>query len=60
MVARKVLENWWYWLVINPISVFLYVERGLVLTALLYVAYVVMSVYGLLKWRQRYRLQQVT
>ena len=60
MVARKVLENWWYWLVVNPISVFLYVERGLVLTALLYVAYVVMSVYGLLKWRQRYRLQQVT
>jgi len=57
MVATKVLENWVYWLVINPISVGLFLDRGLALTALLYLAYVVMSVYGLIKWRQRYLLQ---
>ncbi|MDX1493724.1 MAG: nicotinamide riboside transporter PnuC, partial [Longimicrobiales bacterium] len=29
LVARKVLENWWYWLVIDVASVFIYWTRGL-------------------------------
>jgi nicotinamide mononucleotide transporter len=28
LVARKVLENWWYWLVIDVVSVFIYWSRG--------------------------------
>jgi len=59
MVAHKVLENWLYWLVVNPISIFLYLERGLALTALLFVSYVIMSVFGLIQWRRRYAQQAV-
>ena len=33
----------------------LYVERGLHLTALLFVAYVVISVVGYFKWREHFR-----
>ena len=29
MVARKILENWLYWILIDSLSIFLYVERGL-------------------------------
>ena len=29
MVARKILENWLYWLVIDSLSLYLYVERAL-------------------------------
>ncbi len=36
MVARKILENWLYWLVIDSISNYLYIERELYLTALLF------------------------
>lgn len=50
LVARKVLENWWYWLVIDAVSIWLYWERGLELTALLFVAYVVMIPFGLIAW----------
>ncbi len=35
MVARKILENWLYWLVIDSVSIYLYLDRGLYLTALL-------------------------
>lgn len=35
LVARKVLENWWYWLVIDTVSIYLYWSRDLPLTALL-------------------------
>ena len=36
MVAQKLLENWLYWFVIDAVSVYLYVSRGLWLTALLF------------------------
>ena len=54
LVVWKVLENWLYWLVIDSISIYLYVDRGLYLTALLFVAYVVIVVFGFLHWRRLY------
>jgi len=50
MVTRKVLENWIYWLVIDGISIFLYLDRGLVLTSVLFVFYEVIVVFGLIRW----------
>jgi nicotinamide mononucleotide transporter len=58
LVVWKVLENWLYWFVIDGLSIFLYVDRGLYLTALLFTAYVVIVVFGFLHWRRLY-LQQV-
>ncbi|MDX1507618.1 MAG: nicotinamide riboside transporter PnuC [Woeseiaceae bacterium] len=52
LVARKVLENWAYWLVIDLASIVIYWNRGLELTALLFVAYVVMIPFGYLSWRR--------
>ena len=55
LTARKVLENWWYWLVIDVISIYLYLSRGLPLTALLFAAYVVMIPIGFVSWRRSLR-----
>ncbi len=52
LVARKVLQNWHYWFVIDAVSVFIYVSRGLWLTALLYLFYLVLIVVGLRAWRK--------
>jgi nicotinamide mononucleotide transporter len=52
MVARKVLENWHYWFAIDAVSVFMYFSKGLVLTALLYVVYLVLIIFGLRAWRE--------
>ena len=57
LVARKVLENWWYWLVIDFVSVFIYWSRDLELTALLFVVYVIMIPFGMLSWRRSMRAQ---
>lgn len=50
LVARKVLENWWYWLAIDFVSIFLYWSRDLQLTALLFVAYVLLIPFGIIAW----------
>ncbi|MFC1696570.1 nicotinamide riboside transporter PnuC [Pseudomonadota bacterium] len=51
MVARKILENWIYWFVIDAVSIGLYLSRELYFTAALFAAYLVMIVIGYRKWR---------
>ena len=58
MVARKVLENWIYWIVIDTVSIYLYIDRGLYLTAILFILYVIIAIYGYSQWLQRYQLQE--
>lgn len=55
LVARKVLENWWYWLAIDAASIFIYWSRDLQLTALLFVVYVLMIPFGLISWSRSRR-----
>ena len=40
MVAQKILENWIYWFVIDTISIYLFMSRGLYLTSVLFFIYV--------------------
>ncbi len=58
LVARKILENWWYWLVIDVVSVFIYWTRGLEATAVLFVVYVVLIPIGLFAWTRSWRQHQ--
>ena len=55
MVARKILENWLYWLVIDSVSIYLYLDRELYLTALLFALYLVIVLFGYRKWLLHYR-----
>ncbi|MDG0970707.1 MAG: nicotinamide riboside transporter PnuC [Porticoccaceae bacterium] len=54
MVARKVLENWLYWIVINSVSIFLYIDRELYQTAAMFVVYLVLAIIGYFTWRKNY------
>jgi nicotinamide mononucleotide transporter len=58
MVTRKILENWIYWLVIDGLSIFLYLERGLYLYALLFILYIAIAIFGFIKWKRHYSEQQ--
>lgn len=49
-VARVYIENWVYWLVVDAISMYLYMSQGLVLMAGLFIIYFVMSLTGLVSW----------
>lgn len=53
MVARKVFENWFYWLVIDSISLYLYWDRELYATALLMLVYLFLVVAGIAAWSRQ-------
>ena len=59
LVARKVLENWWYWLVIDATMIYVFWAKGLELTAVLYIVYLVLIPVGLLSWTRSYREARV-
>jgi nicotinamide mononucleotide transporter len=52
MVAKKLLENWIYWFVIDATSIFLFIERGLWLSAILFATYLVIIFFGYQSWNK--------
>lgn len=57
MAGRKMIENWIVWIVVDVISIALYIYKHLYLTSLLSAAFIVMCVMGYHAWRQT-QLQQ--
>lgn len=55
MVAKKILENWLYWLLIDSLCVFMYFERGLYFSTGLFAVYLVIVMIGYWRWRGLYR-----
>ena len=51
LLAQRKVENWIYWIVLDAIGVYLYIQKDLHFTAALFVLYVVVSAYALYHWR---------
>lgn len=52
LLARKVLENWYFWIVADVVYVALYASKSLMLTSLLYAIFLVLCVFGLREWKR--------
>jgi nicotinamide mononucleotide transporter len=48
--ARKIIEQWWVWIVVDLVSIPLYASKGLWLTAVLYTGFLALCVDGLRRW----------
>lgn len=59
LVTKKVLENWLYWIVIDLASIYLYIEKGLIPTTVLFVVFVVVASYGYHKWLKLYQKSSI-
>jgi nicotinamide mononucleotide transporter len=53
--AAKVRSAWYYWIAINGVSVWLYLQRGLEVYSLLMLVYFILSFVGLFKWQKSYK-----
>jgi nicotinamide mononucleotide transporter len=52
MLARKIYEHWYLWIVVNFVSAVLFLTRGLFPTVILYIVYGIMSFAGLVEWKK--------
>lgn len=55
MLAKKYLENWLVWIIVNVITIVLGVTQTLYLTAGLYAVFFILAILGFLEWRKTYR-----
>lgn len=52
MLARKYVEQWWAWIVVDIVSAGLYVYKDLDFTAGLYAFYTIIHIFGYFNWKK--------
>ena len=52
MLARKYIEQWWVWCVVDVASSALYIHKELYFTAVLYAVYAIIAIFGYYNWKR--------
>lgn len=52
LLSRKVLENWYLWIAVDLVSILLYTLKGINLVAIEYIVFLIICIFGLIKWRR--------
>lgn len=55
MLARKILEHWIVWVIVDFVSLLLYIIKGLYPTVIMFVIYTLAAIYGYVEWRKDLR-----
>ena len=58
MLARKYVEQWLVWIVVDVVSVGLYIYKDLYYTSALYALYAVIAILGYIKWKKMMLLNE--
>ncbi|MBB6093618.1 nicotinamide mononucleotide transporter [Povalibacter uvarum] len=58
MVARRVIENWLYWIVVDGVAAWLYFSQGLLWTTVLFIIYLGIVIRGYFAWRRELLVQR--
>lgn len=57
LVARKLVSNWLYWVVIDAVSIYVYAQKHLYFLTLLFMLYTIIALAGYFIWRANYQQQ---
>jgi nicotinamide mononucleotide transporter len=52
MLARKIIEHWLIWIIVDSVSLGLYIYKGLYATVILFAVYTLLAVMGYIEWKK--------
>jgi len=52
MLAQKLIEHWWVWVVVNLVSLILFIWKDLYPTSILFFFYFTLAIYGYYRWKK--------
>lgn len=55
MLAKKFIEHWIIWIVVDSVSLGLYIYKGLYPTVILFAVYTVLAILGYLEWKKEFK-----
>lgn len=58
LLAKKYLQNWLFWIVVDCVAIPLYLYKGLYFFSFLFAVYMIICVRGYISWKQSYRHQE--
>jgi len=58
LLARKILQNWMYWIIIDSAAIMLYIQTEYYATAALFVLYTILAFVGAINWQKRFNQQK--
>lgn len=59
MLARKMIEHWIIWVIVDAISIGLYIYKGLYPTSFLFLVYTILAIIGYIQWQKQLLTQQI-
>lgn len=59
MLARKILEHWLIWIVVDALSIGLYIYKGLYPTVILFILYTSLALLGYIEWKKKWKQQEL-
>jgi nicotinamide mononucleotide transporter len=57
LLAKRQLQNWYLWIVVDVVALFVFSAKSLYPTAILYGLFLIMAVTGAIVWHRRLRIQ---
>ena len=54
MLTRKIIEQWLVWIVVDAVSLGLYIYKGLYPTSVLFAVYTLLAIFGYIQWKKSY------
>lgn len=58
MLAKKILEHWIIWIVVDMISLILYIMKGLYPTSIMFVIYTIAALWGYFEWKKELKTNE--
>ena len=58
MLARKIIHHWLIWIVVDSVSLGLYVYKGMYPTVVLFLVYTLMAYKGYMEWKKELPLRE--
>ncbi|MDG1444970.1 MAG: nicotinamide mononucleotide transporter family protein, partial [Methylophilaceae bacterium] len=59
LMAKKILQNWLYWVMIDAVAVVLYVQTSYYATAALFVLNTILAIAGYISWVKQHQQQMI-
>jgi len=56
-MARRIIESWVLWILVDVVAIVLYYLKGIKLVSFEYIVFLIMSVYGLIEWVREYKTE---
>lgn len=58
LLTRRYIVNWLFWIVVDVVAIYIYLQKGLYPTSALYAAFLIMCIFGYFSWAKQLRLSR--